>query len=167
VHATHLTDDDVMTLGRTGTGVCFCPTTERDLADGIGRARDLTDAGAVLSLGSDSQAVIDMFEEVRGVEMNERLASERRGRFGTGGLIAAATRHAALGWDDAGAIAVGRRADLVCVRADSVRTAGAGPAGLIYAATAGDITHVIADGRPIVADGRHLTLDVPRELASL
>ena len=39
VHATHLTDDDVRLLGETRTFVCFCPTTERDLADGIGRRR--------------------------------------------------------------------------------------------------------------------------------
>ena len=67
---------------------------------------------------------------------------------------------------DAGAIAVGKRADLVCVRTDSPRTAGVDPAGLIYAATAADVTHVIADGRLIVADGRHVAIDVPRELAA-
>ncbi|MGX6605924.1 formimidoylglutamate deiminase [Micromonosporaceae bacterium Da 78-11] len=166
VHATHLTAGDVQTLGRTGTGVCFCPTTERDLADGIGPARELTAAGAPLSLGSDSQAVIDMFEELRGVEMNERLASQERGRFGTAELIAAAARHESLGWDDAGAIAVGKRADLVCVRTDSVRTAGVDHAGLVYAATAADVTHVIADGRLIVADGRHTSIDVPLALSS-
>jgi formiminoglutamate deiminase len=162
VHATHLTDGDVQILG--GTGVCFCPTTERDLADGIGRARDLADAGVPLSLGSDSHAVLDMFEELRGLEMNERLASQRRGRFGTDELISASTRHDALGWTDAGAIAPGRRADLVCVRLDSVRTAGVDPHGAVYAATAADITQVIADGRPIVADGRHRSIDVPAAL---
>jgi hypothetical protein len=45
-----------------------------------------------------------------------------------------------------------------------VRTAGAGPQGAIYAATAADVTHVIADGRPVVAGGRHVSIDVPREL---
>jgi formiminoglutamate deiminase len=164
VHATHLTDDDVKTLGGTGTGVCFCPTTERDLADGIGPARALVDAGAPLSLGSDSHAVLDMFEELRGVEMNERLASEQRGRFSTADLIGAAARHDALGWTDAGAIAPGRRADLVCVRLDSPRTAGLDPQGAVYAATAADVTHVIADGRTIVADGRHASIDVPAAL---
>ena len=164
VHATHLGDGDVKLLGGTGTGACFCPTTERDLADGIGRARDLVDAGAPLSLGSDSHAVIDMFEEARGVEMDERLATRLRGRFTPAELVAAATRHASLGWDDAGAIAVGRRADLVCVRLDGVRTAGVDPRGAIYAATAADVTHVIAGGRTVVAGGRHVTIDVPREL---
>jgi hypothetical protein len=46
-----------------------------------------------------------------------------------------------------------------------VRTAGADPAQAILAATAADITHVIADGRVIVADGHHHTIDVPRTLA--
>jgi formiminoglutamate deiminase len=164
VHATHLTASDVKTLGRTGTGACFCPTTERDLADGIGPARDLADAGVPLSLGSDSQAVLDMFEEMRGLEMDDRLASEQRGRLTTAQLVNAATRHDALGWDDAGSIAPGRRADLVAVRLDGVRTAGMEPGGAIYAATAADVSHVVVDGHTVVADGRHVSIDVAREL---
>ncbi|MCY1142798.1 formimidoylglutamate deiminase [Actinoplanes sp. Pm04-4] len=162
VHATHLTDRDVDILG--GHQVCFCPTTERDLADGIGPARRLADAGATLSLGSDSHAVIDQFEELRGLEMNDRLATERRGRFTPAELIAAAANHQSIGWSDAGEIAVGKRADFVCVRLDSVRTAGADPAQAILAATAADITHVVADGRLIVSDGRHTSIDVPQAL---
>jgi formiminoglutamate deiminase len=54
VHATHLDDIDRTDLGDTDTGVCFCPTTEQDLADGIGPARALVDAGCPLSLGSAS-----------------------------------------------------------------------------------------------------------------
>jgi formiminoglutamate deiminase len=164
VHATHLTAEDVKTLGRTRTGACFCPTTERDLADGIGPARDLAEAGVPLSLGSDSHAVLDMFEEMRGLEMDERLASGQRGRFTTAELIAAASRHDALGWDDAGAIEAGRRADLVAVRLDGVRTAGMGPAGAIYAATGADVSDVIVDGRVVVAGGRHVGIDVAAEL---
>ena len=166
VHATHLTAHDIKLLGGSGTGVCLCPTTERDLADGIGPARELADAGSPLSLGSDSHAVIDMFEELRGLEMNERLATRRRGRFSTAELITAAAAHESLGWTDAGAIAPGHRADLVCVRLDSPRTAGVDPAGAVYAATAADITHVIADGRLIVADSQHSTVDTPRELTA-
>ncbi|MGH3648346.1 MAG: formimidoylglutamate deiminase, partial [Micromonosporaceae bacterium] len=79
VHATHLTGDDIRLLGGTRTGACFCPTTERDLADGVGPAAELVRAGAVLSLGSDSHAVVDLFEEARAVELDERLATERRG----------------------------------------------------------------------------------------
>ncbi|GAA2629523.1 formimidoylglutamate deiminase [Paractinoplanes durhamensis] len=165
VHATHLTDHDVQLLGGTRTTICMCPTTERDLADGIGRARDLSDAGSPLSLGSDSHAVIDLLEEARALEMNERLATRRRGRFTPGELLTAATAHASIGWSDAGAIKVGNRADLVCVSLDSIRTAGADPSAAILAATAADITHVIADGRMIVDGGRHTSIDVPFELA--
>ncbi|XVU26616.1 formimidoylglutamate deiminase [Actinoplanes sp. CA-054009] len=166
VHATHLTGRDVKTLGGSGTGICMCPTTERDLADGIGPAGELAAHGSPLSLGSDGHAVIDMFEEIRGLEMNERVSRLRRGRFSPPELMTAATAHTALGWTDAGAIAVGNRADLVCVRLDSVRTAGATPSQAILAATAADITHVIADGRLIVSDGRHVSIDVPNALAT-
>ncbi|PRY19746.1 formimidoylglutamate deiminase [Pseudosporangium ferrugineum] len=164
VHATHLTGDDVKLLGGSGTGVCLCPTTERDLADGIGPGRALADAGSPLSLGSDSHAVVDLFEEARGVELDERLATERRGHFSPAELLAAATAHTALGWDDAGELAVGKRADLVAVSLDSVRTAGIDPSGLVFAATAADVTHVVADGRTIVADGRHTGFDVAAAL---
>ena len=164
VHATHLTDSDVRTLGTTGTGVCLCPTTERDLADGIGPARDLADAGVPLSLGSDSQAVVDLFEEARAVELDERLRTERRGHFSPAELLGAATAHTALGWDDAGRLAAGARADLVAVSLDSVRTAGTDPAGAVFAATAADVTHVVADGRLIVDGGRHTGFDVPAAL---
>ena len=164
VHATHLTDGDIKTLGGTGTGVCLCPTTERDLADGIGPARALADAGSPISLGSDSHAVIDLFEEARAVELDERLATQRRGWFSPAELLAAGTNHGALGWRDAGALVPGHRADLVAVRLDSVRTAGAVPAQAMFAATAADVTHVVVDGRTIVADGRHTGFDVAAAL---
>jgi formiminoglutamate deiminase len=170
VHATHLSDADVARLGKTGTHACFCPTTERDLADGIGPARALADAGAPLCLGSDSHAVIDLFEEARAVELDERLRTERRGHFTAAELLTAATQtgHAALGWADAGRIAPGYRADLVSVDLGSVRTAGTQPlAGAVFAATAADVTHVVVDGRPVVVDRRHQSLDVTAELRSV
>jgi formiminoglutamate deiminase len=168
VHATHLTDLDRTELGDTDTGVCFCPTTERDLADGIGPARALADAGSPLSLGSDSHAMIDLFEEARAVELDERLRTERRGQFSAAELLHAATiaSHRALGWDDAGAIAAGARADLVTVRLDTVRTAGVTPGpAIVFAAGAPDVSHVVVDGRAVVVDGEHLGFNVPAELA--
>ncbi|WP_420122971.1 formimidoylglutamate deiminase [Nakamurella sp.] len=160
VHATHLTGSDIATLGRTGTTSCFCPTTERDLADGIGPARALLDAGSGLSLGSDQHAVIDLIEEARALEMHERLASRQRGRFTPEQLLTAATRHDTLGRPDAGALAVGHRADLVAVRLDGPRTAGVDPAQVLLAATAADVDTVVVDGRPVVTGGRHRLGDV-------
>jgi len=166
VHATHLTDADIALLGGTGTGVCLCPTTERDLADGIGPARALHDAGAPLSLGSDQHAVVDPIEEARALEMHERLATGERGRFRPAELLAALTNHAPLGRPDAGTLAVGAPADLVAVRLDSVRTAGADPAQVLYAATAADVDTVLVDGRPVVEGGAHRLGDIGALLAS-
>ena len=170
VHATHLTGEDVARLGASGTSVCLCPTTERDLADGIGPAAALAAAGSPLCLGSDSNAVVDLFEEARAVELDERLASGRRGNHRPDDLLAAATEAgmAALGWD-AGRLAPGRLADLVTVGLDSVRLAGTRPAEaadhLVFAATAADVTSVVASGRQIVQDGHHLQVDdVPAAL---
>ena len=164
VHATHLTEADVATLGRTRTTVCFCPTTERDLADGIGPARALHDAGCRLSLGSDQHAVVDLLEEARALEMHERLSSRQRGRFTLDELLAALTDHAGIGWPDAGRLEPGARADLTAVRLDTVRTAGAAPEQVVLAATAADVDTVIANGSVIVAAGQHRLGDVGRLL---
>ena len=143
VHATHLTETDVRLLGESGTYACFCPTTERDLADGIGPSRFLYDAGSRLTLGSDSHAVIDLFEEMRAVEMHERLATQQRGHWSAAELLAAATSdgHASLGYADAGRIAAGQRADLVTVDLTSWRTRGTGASAetLVFAASAADV----------------------------
>jgi formiminoglutamate deiminase len=155
VHATHLTDDDIALVGQARAYVDFCPTTERDLGDGIGPGRALHDAGAGLTLGSDSHAVIDLFEEMRALELDERLASRRRGHWTAAELIDAATRHDSLGWDDVGRIAVGQRADLVTLATDSARTAGTGADEhtAVYAAVAEDVTHVVVDGRVVFGEG--------------
>ncbi|MFD6096279.1 formimidoylglutamate deiminase [Nocardiopsis flavescens] len=167
VHATHLTDGDVAAVRGTRSTVCLCPTTERDLADGLPRTGDL-DARR-LSLGSDQHARIDMFEEARAVELHERLRTHRRGTLGAGDLLRAATAHGSLGWDDAGRFAPGARADLVNVPLEGVRLAGADPArgtdAVVFGADAGDVRHVMADGRWTVRDGVHTRMpDLARDL---
>ena len=157
VHATHLSTDDVRLLGGSGTHACLCPTTERDLADGIGPSRALHDAGSGLTLGSDSHAVVDISEEMRAVELDERLRSQQRGHWHADELLTAATArgHESLGHADAGVIAPGAWADLVTFDTSTPRTAGTG-AGLemvVFAATAADISHVVASGRPVRRDG--------------
>ncbi|MDX6202530.1 MAG: hypothetical protein QOJ83_2030 [Frankiales bacterium] len=171
VHATHLTEADIALLGGSRTSICMCPTTERDLADGIGPARSLATAGAPVTLGSDSNAVVDLFEEARGLELDERLRSERRGHWRAADLLGAATGagQASLGWPGGGRLAKGAAADFVTVATDTVRMAGAQPLleAVVFAATAADVRDVVVAGRRIVADGRHLLVDdVPGALAS-
>lgn len=173
VHATHVVDEDIALLGESGTSVCMCPTTERDLADGIGPARLLSLAGSPVVLGSDGHAVIDLFEEARAVELDERLRTEVRGHWTAGELLQAATMagHASLGWPEAGLIAPGAFADLVVINTDSVRLAGWQPAtaaeAVVFAATAADVRQVVVSGRDVVRDGRHLLVDdVPAALAA-
>ncbi|MEO3797221.1 formimidoylglutamate deiminase [Nonomuraea sp. B10E15] len=168
VHATHLADVDIELLGQSGSYICMCPTTERDLADGVGPARAAADRGASITLGSDSHAVIDLFEEARAVELDERLASHQRGHWRADELLAAATvtGHTSLGFPGAGLLVPGAWADLVSVRLDSVRTAGArGLEAVVYAATAADVHTVVSGGRRVVTDGRHRLGDVGAMLA--
>ncbi len=169
VHATHLIDDDVRRLGGSATYACFCPTTERDLGDGIGPSVALRDAGSPLTLGSDSHAVVDLFEEMRAVELDERLATRQRGHWTAAELLEAATAtgHRSLGWDDAGRIAGGLRADLVTIATDRIRTAGTGADEhtAVFAAAAEDVTHVVVDGDVVFRDGDRAQLG--RDLADV
>ncbi|MET7991167.1 formimidoylglutamate deiminase [Amycolatopsis sp. NPDC005232] len=161
VHATHLTDQDVKWLGDARSAACFCPTTERDLGDGIGPARQLLDAGVRLGVGSDSNAVVDAFEETRALELDDRLASEERGRFNADELLAAGTDHASVGWPEVGRLGVDAGADLVTVALDSVRTAGIEPSGVVFAAGSADVRHVVVAGREVVREGAHVLMERP------
>ncbi|MFF1545468.1 formimidoylglutamate deiminase [Streptomyces sp. NPDC058291] len=172
VHNTHLTAEDVSLIGGSGTGTCMCPTTERDLADGIGPAVALQNEGSPLCLGSDSHAVVDLLEEARAMELDERLRTRTRGHWTAAALLRAASAdgHAALGWQEAGTIEEGALADLTTIALDSVRTAGPlprlGAETAVFAASAADVRHTIVGGRHIVRDGAHaLVPDVPQALA--
>jgi formiminoglutamate deiminase len=146
VHATHLTDDDVELLGTTGTNVCITPTTERDLADGIGPARRLHEAGCRISIGSDSHAVVDPFEELRALELDERLATGERGHWSAAELLAVGS---------AAAIEVGAPADLVTLDTASPRTAGTGADEhtAVFAATSADVVRVMVGGEVVYTRG--------------
>jgi formiminoglutamate deiminase len=170
VHATHLTTDDIAAIGGSRTHVCFCPTTERDLADGVGPADRLVAAGAPLTVGTDSHAIVDAFEEARAVELDLRLVTGERGHLATSTLMEALTSagQASLGFHDAGRLEAGERADLVTVDLRSVRTAGGDHSDAVdravYAATAADVTDVLVDGRPVVRGGTHRLGDIGARL---
>jgi formiminoglutamate deiminase len=166
VHATHLTPTDIDLMAASGTMCCMCPTTERDLADGIAPTRAFRDQQVAMCIGTDSHAIIDPFDEVRAIELDERLVSHTRGTHQPDQLLQMASQHGyrSLGWHDGGRIQVGALADFTSVGFDSPRLAGTSPdsalAATVFAASAGDVRTVVVDGRVIVRDGEHVALDV-------
>lgn len=164
VHSTHLTPEDIISLGEAGTTVVMCPSTEADLADGIGPARELSDAGATIALGTDQHAVIDPWIEMRTLEHGERLGSGQRGRFSPQELLRAATEGAArsMATPVAGPVLeVGGVCDLMVIDPASTRTAGSRPLQMAFSATASDVTEVVIAGELLASNGVHARLGKP------
>ncbi len=156
VHAVHVSAGDLALLG--DHHVCACPTTEADLGDGIVPAIEHRRAGARLALGSDSNAIIDLIQEARLLEMNERLRTGARiclalPPSGLGlSLLAAATQAGAssLGRADLGQLAVGSPFDAFTVDLDHPQLADVDSAhrldALMLAGTAAPIDQVFVGG---------------------
>ena len=85
VHAVHVTAGEVKRIGAAGATVCACPSTERNLGDGIVRADELLRAGAPVCLGTDSHAAVDLLDEARQLEGHLRLLRLRRAVMDPGG----------------------------------------------------------------------------------
>ena len=150
MHATHVTDTDVRIIGDAGCFVCLCPTTERDLADGLGRGADLRAAGRPdLARLRQPRGRRPVRGDARG--RDARPAAHRRARALAGARRCCAAPtvdgHASLGLDQDG---------VVILDPASPRTAGAGADehAAVFAATAADVTEVVLDGE-VVFDGDH------------
>lgn len=170
VHATHLTAGEVRRLGDSGSTVCACPTTERDLGDGFLPGRELLAAGARIALGTDSHTIVDMFEEMRLVEYHERLRRLRRvvltvpgpdDRLEVAPLLfdlAMESGARSLGLE-AGRLEPGRLADFVAVDLEHPVLAGWTPdtlgAMLTLSASAGVVTDVWVGGVRRIEAGHH------------
>jgi len=135
VHAVHLTQEEIVLMGRVRANVCACPTTERNLGDGILRADKLLAAGARLCVGTDSEVQLLPLEDVRQLEYHLRLAELQRAILdtepgGMGGLgaklygIASAGGMRSLGLQG-GSLKPGEPADFVEVELDDPSIAGA------------------------------------------
>ena len=171
VHATHLEPPEADLLGEAGATVCACPTTERDLADGFLPLEQLRSARVPIAIGSDSNVIIDPFEELRCLEYHERLRTGRRvvvaepAPRADGGepdrlecappLLDIGTRAGARSLGvEAGAIEPGLLADLVAVDLDHPTLEGWGAdslaALLVFCAPASVVREVWVGGRPVV-----------------
>ena len=162
VHATHLTDGDIQLLADADVTAVFCPTTEADLGDGIGPARELMDAGVRLAVGSDQNAVVDPLLELRGLEAGERLRSLSRGRIAPAELWRIASDHGYVSLGLGAPARVGGPCDLVELDVQSLRTAGSALEQLPLTATAADVRRVVVGGVMIEHDVDAVAADLAR-----
>jgi formiminoglutamate deiminase len=151
VHAIHLSESDISLLGGHEVSVCACTTSERDLGDRVGPLRALAEAGCLLTVGSDSNSVIDMLEEARGLELDQRRATGRRVLHQPEQLLQAATSNGmrALGWK-AGELKPGMLADFITVSPPTASTE-LDAAQVIFARSACDVINVVVGGRTVVS----------------
>ncbi|MBI3181618.1 MAG: formimidoylglutamate deiminase [Myxococcales bacterium] len=182
VHAIHLSHRELSALGRSGVSVCACPSTERNLGDGIVPADLLVASGVHIALGTDSQVGIDLFEDARELESHLRLICGKRGVLDPGGgepaglaarLLAFATREGAHCLAlPTGELSPGAPADFFTVDLSHPSIAGAhGEAllpAIVFSAEKAAVREVAVQGRLVVREGRHpLQEEVVRDFSAL
>ena len=171
VHATHMTEREIAALAASGAVAGLAPTTEADLGDGTFPGLAYVNAGGRFAVGSDSNTQISPFAELRQLEWSQRMRARRRNvlpaaagaTIGTSLWAAAARGGAQALAQPVGAIAVGRRADLVVLDARDPALAEQARDDVLDAAIFGPcrnpIRDVLARGRFVVRDGRHVAED--------
>ncbi len=171
VHTTHVTPDEIGRLARSQAVAGLCPITEANLGDGIFPAADFAMAGGRFGVGSDSNILIDMAQELRSLEYSQRLSLRARNVLSsaaqpsTGRTLFDAAGHGgaqALGIGAFG-LAVGARADFLTLdRAHPTLASRSGDAlldALLFADSRGMIDGVWCAGRQQVRGGRHVARD--------
>lgn len=181
IHGVHIDEKEVEYLGTARANVGACPTTERNLGDGVAPARDLLNAGAGICFGSDSNVQIDLLEDARALEYHLRLkklervilASDPETDSLAQRLFRGATETGAASLDaPGGELAVGRPADFFSVDLDDPSIAGAGANSLlnaiVFSLERTAIREVAINGKLLVRDGRHaIQGEIVREFAAV
>jgi formimidoylglutamate deiminase len=165
VHATHLTDQEMQGIARSGATVAICPTTEANLGDGLFPLRAYLDAGGAWGIGSDSHISISPVEELRWLEYGQRLITHHRN-------IAVSDRSASVGETllqgvmDSRANATGfgiENEDFLILDRDAPAFAGAQPENIIdrwiFSGNRSLVREVHVNGEQVVAEGRHRDRD--------
>jgi formimidoylglutamate deiminase len=164
VHAIHVTPKAIASLARAGAFVCACPTTERNLGDGVVPVDAYLDAGVRISLGSDSQIQIDLLEDARELEYHLRLQKMQRNVLApelARKLFDCATINGAvsIGLHGGGKIEVGSPADFFTVDLEDLSIAGADPDSLltniVFSLSRTAVRDVVVGGKQIISHGLH------------
>jgi formimidoylglutamate deiminase len=174
VHAIHVTPKAVSAFARGRANVCACPTTERNLGDGVVPVDAYFQAGVAVSLGSDSQIQIDLLEDARELEYHLRLQHTARNVLAPANEVdesalarklfncATISGATSLGFDG-GSLDPGSPADFFTVDLDDPSIAGSTTenllANLVFSLSRTAIKDIVVGGKRIVADGRHARQD--------
>lgn len=166
VHATHMTPEETLGLAASGAVVGLCPSTEADLGDGLFPTAAFLAAGGRLAIGGDSHVGVDPFRELRLIEAAQRLTLQRRNVLVRDGESSGLTLYqtALAGGARAlaqpvGAIAAGRRADLVVLNGDDPALVEQAARDVLDAAIFGPGRQIVRDvmvgGRWVIGEGHH------------
>ncbi len=171
VHATHLNDDEVAGLAASGAVAGLCLTTEGNLGDGLFPLNRFLAEGGRFGVGSDSHISQSPVEELRWLEYGQRLQHQRRN-------VATSDTQRNVGdflWQSAlrggaqasgrplGALAVGKRADLIVLDGEAPNLYGIAPADVlgtfVFCGNDNLVKDVMVGGQWVVRDFRHVAQD--------
>ncbi|MGH9882595.1 MAG: formimidoylglutamate deiminase, partial [Pyrinomonadaceae bacterium] len=170
VHAIHVTEKAVRALAGARAMVCACPTTERNLGDGVIPADVLLNEGVRVSLGSDSHVQIDLLEDARELEYHLRLQRMERAVLsdkndeGQSSLAASLFKCATINGSESigapsGLLEPGQATDFFTIDLNDPSIAGASPdnllANIVFSLTKTAVRDVVIGGKVIVQDGKH------------
>lgn len=167
VHATHMDDEEVAALARSGAVAVLCPSTEANLGDGLFPLHDFLEKGGRIAIGSDSHISINPFEELRWLEYGQRLISKSRNIASLRGshvgseLFARALEGGAVASGrHSNGIKVGEPADIVALSDDDPMFAGHNDDSrldaLVFSGYPLPVERVMVDGRWCVTDAVHV-----------
>jgi formimidoylglutamate deiminase len=171
VHAIHISADEIEMLAEANATICSCPTTERNLGDGIIAADRVMEASIRVAFGSDSQAQIDPLEDARELDYHLRLKRQERAILDqiadqtlASRLFDCATGHGARALDlPGGGLLPGSFADFFTVDLNDVSIAGHSAEDLlpiiVFALNRSAIRDVVVNGRFILRDQKHVLQD--------
>jgi len=167
VHATHLTQEEVLRIARSGAVAGICPTTEANLGDGLFPLKQYLNEGGDIAIGSDSHISVSVPEELRLLEYGQRLKYHRRNiavsdeEIHTGSnlykkCLSGGTK--ASGFNN-GAIEIGKRADIIMLDKNSSLLIGTPEKNIIdrfiFSGNVNSVQHVMVGGQLVIKDYKH------------
>jgi 5-methylthioadenosine/S-adenosylhomocysteine deaminase len=165
-HCVHLTPDEIELMGRKNVNIALCIESNMKLANGFAPAKELSSAGANLSIGTDGAASnndLDMISEMRSQALVHKGVQSDATAFPADFVLNMATRNGAkaLGLKKTGELKRGNMADFIVVSFDEPHmTPCYNPVShLVYSAKSTDVTHTYVNGKCLMSGRKILTLD--------